>query len=293
MNYDTDNFIGIFDSGLGGISVLNNLINLMPYENYVYYADSYHFPYGKKSKKELVKIGKNIIGRFEMRNAKTVVIACNTMSTSDMPAFIKKFPDLKIIGTYPNFAPMLTSGLVLTNDTITYIGKERVKITRNRKKLLIVATTATCKSDYINDLTGNADSFMNIYVEPADFIVHAVENNELETFGFKNQLREFLKEYMDVDFLLLGCTHFAFATNVFREILGDKAKILSSGDIAAEDCHRYLSEHALLNKSISPYIDIIDSNIDEDKMKVYKRLINMPNNSHNISFSKTFKKVRQ
>ena len=58
MNYNTDNFIGVFDSGLGGISVLNNLIKLMPYENYVYYADSNHFPYGKKSKKELVKIGK-------------------------------------------------------------------------------------------------------------------------------------------------------------------------------------------------------------------------------------------
>ena len=293
MNYDSDNFIGVFDSGLGGISVLNNLINLMPYENYVYYADSYHFPYGKKSKNELVKIGKNIISRFDKRNAKTVVIACNTMSTSDMPAFIKKFPDLKIIGTYPNFAPMLTTGLVLTNETITYDRENKIKITRNRKKLLIIATTATCKSEYVGDLTSNANGFMNIYVEPTDFIVHAVENNELDTFEFKNRLREFFKEYMDVDFLLLGCTHFAFAMSAIREVLGDKVKILASSDIASNDCYRYLSEKKLLNKSTNPYIDIIDSNIDDEKMKVYKRLIHVPNNSHEISFSKTFKKVRQ
>lgn len=292
MNYNTDNFIGVFDSGLGGISVLNNLIKLMPYENYVYYADSNHFPYGKKSKKELVKIGKNIIDRFNKRNAKTVVIACNTMSTSDMPAFNKKFPKLKIIGTYPNFAPMLTPGLVLTNETITYDRDNRIKITRNRKKLLIIATTSTCKSEYLGDLTSNADGFMSVYVEPADFIVHAVENDELESYEFKTRLKEFFKEYMDIDFLLLGCTHFSFAINSMREILGDKVKIQSSGDIAARDCHNYLSNNNILTKSLSPYIDIVDAKIDEEKMKVYKRLIRIPNGTHEISFSKTFKKVR-
>jgi glutamate racemase len=292
MNYDANNFIGVFDSGLGGISVLNYLISLMPYENYVYYADSNHFPYGRKSKKELVKIGKNIISRFYKRDAKTVVIACNTMSTSDMPAFSKKFPDLKIIGTYPNFAPMLTSGLVLSNQTIIYNRENRIKITRNRKKLLIIATTATCKSEYLSDLTSNADSFMSVYVEPADYIVHAVENNELESFDFKSKLRDFFKEYMDIDFLLLGCTHFSFALNSIREVLGDKVKILSSGDIAANDCYRYLSSNNLLSKNLSPYIDIVDASIDESKMEVYKRLINLPNNTHEVSFSKTFKKVR-
>lgn len=293
MNYDSDNFIGVFDSGFGGISVLNNLIDLMPYENYVYYADSNHFPYGRKDKKDLVKIGKNIISRFYKREAKTLVIACNTMSTSDMPAFNKKFPELKIIGTYPNFAPLLTSGLVLTNQTIIYDKENRISITRNRKKLLIIATTATCKSDYLSELTSNAESFMSVYVESADYIVHAVENNELDSFEFKNKLKEFFKEYMDIDFLLLGCTHFSFAIDAIREVLGDKVKILSSGDIAANDCYKYLSSKNLLHKNLSPYINIIDANIDEDKMQVYKRLISIPNNTHEISFSKTFKKVRQ
>lgn len=292
MNYDSDNFIGVFDSGFGGISVLNNLIDLMPYENYVYYADSNHFPYGRKDKKDLVKIGKNIISRFYKREAKTVVIACNTMSTSDMPAFNKKFTELKIIGTYPNFAPLLTSGLVLTNQTIIYDKENRISITRNRKKLLIIATTATCKSEYLSDLTSNADGFMSVYVEPADFIVHAVENDELESYEFKTRLKEFFKEYMDIDFLLLGCTHFSFAINSIREILGDKVKIQSSSDITARNCHNFLSNNNLLTKSLSPYIDIVDAEIDEEKMKVYKRLIRIPNGTHEISFFKTFKKVR-
>ena len=64
MKSNMDNYIGIFDSGFGGISVLNDLINLMPNENYVYFADSANFPYGKKSKSELINIGKNIIEKF-------------------------------------------------------------------------------------------------------------------------------------------------------------------------------------------------------------------------------------
>ena len=94
MKYDIRNFIGVFDSGIGGISVLNELIARMPSENYIYFADTANFPYGKKSKAELFDIGKGIISQFDEKNAKALVIACNTMSTCDMDGFKTKFTNL-------------------------------------------------------------------------------------------------------------------------------------------------------------------------------------------------------
>ena len=287
MKYSDENFIGIFDSGFGGISVLNRLLSLMPYENYVYYADSGHFPYGKKSKSELVSIGKEIISKFQNKNAKAVVIACNTMSTSDMPGFVDTFPKLKIIGTFPNFAHIFKPGQVLSSNDITYSKEDGLQIKRDRKKLLIIATTATCKSEYLTTLINNIKNLLSIYIEPTDFIARAVENNELESFDFKNKLSNLFKDYLDIDYLLLGCTHFPFAISQIREIVGDKVNISSSGDIAADECYKYLSDNKIVSNNLSPYIKVVDVNIDDDKIKLYNQLINLKGKSQNIEFIKS------
>lgn len=288
MNYDYGKYIALFDSGFGGISVLNRLKKLMPYENYVYYADSNNFPYGKKSKTELVKIGKRIISRFVKDNAKMIVIACNTMSTSDMTQFESSFPNIKIIGTFPSFTHIFKPNLVLSERNIIIDKENKLTITNNTKKLLIIATTSTCKSDFLTDLVNASSEFLDIYVEPADFIVKAVENGNLDSFEFKNELRTFFKEYMDIDYLILGCTHFPFAIHKIREVLGDKVNITSSSEISANKCFEYLSQHNTITKNPSPYIRIVDRNIDDDKKDIYRKLIH-DNNGYNIEFSKIIK----
>lgn len=288
MNSNNNNFIGIFDSGFGGISVLNSLIRLMPREKYVYFADSTNFPYGKKSKKELVGIGNNIIEKFTIRGAKIVVIACNTMSTSDMGAFTTNFPDTKIIGTLPSFIPIFTPGLVLSENNISYDKENGLKRTVNAKKLLVIATTATCKSKYLTELVKDARGIIDIYVEPADFIARAVEDNTLETFEFNHRLCTFFKEYMDIDFLLLGCTHFPFALKAIKEILGEHTHILSSGDVTADECYKYLSSNNLISNSQNLSIEIIDENIDDDKKKIYERLIHANSSSLKLHYSNRF-----
>lgn len=281
-----DNYIGIFDSGFGGISVLNDLINLMPNENYVYFADSANFPYGKKSKSELINIGKNIIEKFNNRKSKALVIACNTMSTSDLPYFASTFPGLKIIGTFPDYTTFLKPGTILYDSTFSYDKENGLKAKKRKKKVLIIATSATCKSSFLLNNIANSKSIIDVYIEPADFIAETVEKDELENFSFKNKLIELFKEYKDIDYLLLGCTHFPFAIKQIREILDNNVEISSSGEITAKKCFEYITSNNLLSDVENPYIKIIDVNIDDSKEALYKRLIN--SKSDNISFSKTF-----
>ena len=288
MKYNKENFIGIFDSGIGGISVLNELIKLMPQENYIYFADSSNFPYGKKNKSELVNIGSNILSKFSINNAKSVVIACNTMSTSDIESFINKYPSLKIIGTFPSFIHIFKPNLILSEDNISYDKENGLEINRFKKKLLVIATTSTCKSQYLSDLADNSKMLIDVYIEPADFIAKAVENDLLNTYQFKTELAELFKEYMDIDYLVLGCTHFPFAINKIRDILTSKTIITSGCEMSANNCYKYLSDNKLLTNNINPFIRIIDCNINDDKKELYKKLIDSNEILHNIEFKKSF-----
>ena len=288
MKYDNQNFIGIFDSGIGGISVLNELINRMPNENYIYFADTANFPYGKRTKSDLTNIGKNIIAEFDKINAKAVVIACNTMSTSDIESFKSAFPNIGIIGTYPNFTHIFKPGLVLSNHSISYDKDNKITINRDRKKLLIIATTATCKSDFLKQLVNDTKNIIDIYVEPADFMAKAVENDAINTFEFRRELSELFKEYKNLDYLMLGCTHFPFALDEIKNIVDGNVIITSGCETTVDNCYNYLTKNNLLSDIKNPKILIIDINLDDKKKLLYEKLLSKSIRSHNVEFSKTF-----
>ena len=286
MKYENGNFIGVFDSGIGGISVLNECISNMPNENYVYFADSDNYPYGKKTKPELKKIGIDILSNFNSHGAKEVIISCNTMSTCDEKLFGAEFKDLHIVGTFPSLAQIFRPNLIIKEQSLTYDKNNGLKKEVKKIKLLIIATTATCKSKFLKDEIDKYNKLINIYVEPADFIVNAVQNDNLNSFAFKNELEYFLKEYKDVDYMLLGCTHFPFAKKQISEILGDKVKFISGNTIAANNAQEYLKNNNASTYNQSPYIVIIDSQLNEKKEVLYRKLINSDN--HKLNFELSF-----
>lgn len=287
MKFNKYNFIGIFDSGIGGISVLNSIINYMPFENYIYFADSKNFPYGKKSKKAITDIGLNILSEFNKLHAKEVVIACNTMSTSNMPLFKNKFTDINIIGTFPDLTQIFkTPSVVISNKTIFYDKDSGPRLSRSNLKVLIIATSATSKSEYLQNQIDTFSEFVDIYVESADFIVKAVENNRLDTYEFKNNISDLLKEYYDIDYLVLGCTHFHHVKHLLEKHINSNVKIISGSDITSKEAFDYLSKNSLINKNNEPFIKIIDYSLDNDKTNLYKKLL--ITNTHHIEFYKEF-----
>ena len=243
MKFNKESFIGVFDSGIGGISVLNSSIKLMPYENYIFFADSNHFPYGTKTKEQITDIGLEILSSFNALNAKEVIIACNTMSTSNMELFKKTFKNIDIVGTFPDLTQLfMNPSTVLSSKTIYFDKKSGLNISNYRIKLLIIATTATSKSDFLCNQINIFNNLIDIYVEPADFIVKAVENNILNTFEFRNYLSDLFKEYYDIDYLLLGCTHFSHVENYIRKYLNENVNIISGGDIVSKSAYNYLKQ---------------------------------------------------
>ena len=293
MNNLRDNFIGLFDSGFGGISNLNLCLRKMPNENYVFYADSENCPYGKRSRENIIEIGKDIIGKFYKYNPKALIIACNTMSTSDPEALREPFPNLKIIGTYPNFDHILKPGTVIEEHSFQINKKRNYKSISKKMRVLIIATTATCKSDYLIDKKELFKELIDVYAEPADTIVKAVENDEISSTYLRNYLEGLLIPYKDVDHLILGCTHFNFIKNVIRDIVGDKVCISSGSDISVEECYKYIKDNHMLNNSKARVypdgkytIKIVDAKLDKKRKETFLRLLDYDPDKYNLEFVK-------
>lgn len=279
------NFIGLFDSGFGGISVLNRCIELMPNENYIFYADSKNCPYGKRTTSNLIEIGMDIISKFNKYSPKSLIIACNTMSTSNPTALRSPFPHINIIGTYPNFEHIFKKGLIIENNLYSFNSEVGLNIKKERVKILILATTATSKSKYLNDKIDLYKKFVDIYVVPADIIVHAVENDEVDSFRFFNELENLILPFRDANYMILGCTHFLFAEKIIRKIMNDSVSISSGGEIAANECYEYINSQ---KKSSSKdninkrKIVIVDATLNEKRKNIFLKLINNDNNKYEI-----------
>ena len=292
MNEYKNSFIALFDSGFGGISNLNFCLKLIPNENYVFYADSKNCPYGLKEKKDIIDIGKKIIKKFYKYNPKALIIACNTMSTSDLKALSDPFPDLKIIGTYPNFEHLLKPGTVLEEHYFKINRHKKHELTIKKLKILIIATTATCKSNYLKKKIEQYKNIIDVYTESADLIVEAVENNKLNEIYLDNYLKSLFIPYKDIDHLILGCTHFNFAKNIIRKNLSDKVNITSGSEASVNECYKYIRDRHLLNDNVTGAKDngkytikIIDANLNHERKETFLRLLDFNKETHDIEFS--------
>lgn len=267
--------IGIFDSGFGGISVLNHLKSLMPYENYIYLGDSKNAPFGTKNLEELTVIADGIVKKLLEYDPKLIVIACGTMSTNLIDYLQDKYKEVHFVGTYPGFEHLIERGHVLSESTFRANTKVGIEIKRHTMKLLIIATSATIKSKYVQEKVRKYSHYFDVYAEPADEIVRFVENDTLDTFECNNYLEDLFSSYKDTDYLVLGCTHFPFAESQIRKVLGDKVKIINGCEVAAREAHTYVLSHDMTNKNTSDNgsVKIIDTNTDEKRDRIYKRLM--------------------
>lgn len=191
--------IGVFDSGIGGYSVLEKIKELMPNKEYIYYKDSDNLPYGNKSDRELFKIASNISSYLINKGCVIIVIACNTMTTKCIAKLRKKFPEIIFIGTEPAI---------------------KVACDNNYKNILVMATPATIKSNSVSKLVKeNKKNFQKIYLVPCDGLARAIEDNDKE--NIKKILENVLHKYKNnnIDCIVLGCTHYTFIKEEIKEII--------------------------------------------------------------------------
>lgn len=220
--------IGIFDSGVGGLSILLEIKKLLPEETFIFVADQSYVPYGGKTKEELIdRVGK-IIEFLKTQNVKAVVFACNTATVYTINEMRSRF-DIPIIGTVP-------------------VIKTLSKISKTRKAA-VLSTPATAKSDYLANLIKTFAPDMEIIKIGGSNLEELVEEGDLESGQIKKVLETELPPLVaqGVDAIALGCTHYPFLRSIIEQIVGPNVAIVDSGGAVARRLQEVLTNNAILS----------------------------------------------
>lgn len=217
--------IGVFDSGIGGLTVLEELVKELPQCNFIFYGDQKNNPYGEKSDDELLKITSEIVDYLNEKDCKVIVIACNTATTRCRNRLIEKYPDNIFIGTVPAV---------------------KVACDNNYKNTLVLATPATIESERLHQIVDeNIREDQNIYLVPCYGLADAIEHNDVDTI--ERILSEITEEYQgkEIDSIVLGCTHYPFIKDRIASYMPDTVLLDGSKGVARETRHQ-LVLHGLL-----------------------------------------------
>lgn len=231
--------IGILDSGIGGTTVLNEIIKLLPKEDYVYYADSKNNPYGEKSPKEIYKIVENIVEfLLKEKDCKMIVIACNTATTRCMKKLKEKYKDIPFVGTVPAI---------------------KVACDNSYKHTLVLATPSTIDSERTKELIEeNRKENQEIILISCDGLANAIETKNKEKM---NDILENVKEKTKntpIDSIVLGCTHYPLIKDEIHKFFKD-IPLLDGSIGVAKEVKRQLENHNLLNTKGTGKIEFIYS----------------------------------
>ena len=224
MNNDTRP-IGVFDSGVGGISVLRELTALMPNENFIYFGDSANAPYGTRTYDEVYNLTKNIVHYLLNRNCKALVIACNTITAAVVTRLRSEYPDIPIIGIEPAIKP-----------AIEHCPGGNV---------VVMATKVTLREEKFLHLLSEYSDKASIYTIPCPGLVEFVEKGILDGPELTAHLEFLLKDVSDIniDAVVLGCTHYPFVRKTIANVIGSDCFIIDGGNGTARETKRQLALH--------------------------------------------------
>lgn len=223
-----DSPIAVFDSGVGGISVLKRLWQLMPNENYIYFGDSKNAPYGVKPTDEIRNLTTMNAEALMKRGAKALVLACNTATSAAAESLRAAHPDFPIIGIEPALKPAALSG--------------------GHPIVIVMATELTLREKKFAALVSRFKNDAEIIGLPAPGIVELVEKSKADSPEMDEYLRELFipfdkeKQYC----IVLGCTHFPFAKKAISRCMGEKALIFDGASGTSRRTKQLLSERGLL-----------------------------------------------
>ena len=221
--------VGVFDSGVGGISVLNALRRVLPKENYVYFSDAQNAPYGKKTDEEIMSFTLRAIDKLVAIGCKSVVVACNT-ATAVAIDYLRTRYTIPIIGLEPALKP--------------------AEIAFPNGKVLLLATPVTLRRDKFKELY-EANERGNVVCVSAPELVTFVERGEEDTVCAVAYLKHLLSEYRKIKFdaCVLGCTHFPFARTAITQALGYEPVFFDGADGAARRLKSELAKQNIMNSS--------------------------------------------
>jgi len=244
--------IGIFDSGVGGTSILKEIHALLPNENCIYLADSKNAPYGNKSKNEIIALSIKNTEILLSRGCKIIVVACNTATTNAI-AHLRATYNISFIGIEPAIKP--------------------AALNTQTKTVGILATKGTLSSELFHETSDLYAHNIDVIEQVGDGIVPLIESGKLNSKEMKSLLESYINPMIerDIDHLVLGCTHYPYLIPILRKILPENVNIIDSGLAVARQTKAVLTKENILNSSneegtvelfTNGNIDILNSLLD-------------------------------
>lgn len=252
--------IGFFDSGVGGLTVLHQTLRFLPNEDYLFYADTRHVPYGEKKKEEVREYIISAVDFIASQNVKALVIACNT-ATSIVIEELRERYDFPILGIEPAVKPAIEQ----------WEGRD--------KKVLVLATSLTLKEKKYNDLVHRIDQWEIVDSLPLPGLVQFAENFEFD----KNTIIPYLKrELSSFDLgqygtVVLGCTHFPYFVDSLRSVFPEDVNFISGSIGTAKNLQRILETKDQINQGTGDILFIKSGEKIEDALTIsnYNNLFKM------------------
>ena len=225
--------IGVFDSGVGGLSVLRAMRELMPNESVTYFGDQGHVPYGPRSMEQIQKFSEGVTRFLLEQNSKLIVVACNTASAAALKYLRRRFPDVPFVGMEPAVKPAAE---------ITKTGKVGV-----------LATPATFQGALYASVVERFGAGVEFFQHTCPGLVSQIEKGELESSTTRAILEDALLPMLEknIDTVVLGCTHYPFVIPLIEQIVGDakRVRVIDPAPSVARQVKRLLEAGGKMNQT--------------------------------------------
>ncbi len=221
--------IGVFDSGVGGLSVLRAMREQMPFENVIYFGDQGHVPYGPRSMEQIQNFSEGITNFLLYNKSKLIVVACNTASAAALKYLREKFSDVTFVGMEPAVKPAAE--------------------TTQTGKVGVLATPATFQGALYASVVERFGASVRLFQHTCPGLVGQIEKGELHSSVTRAILEEALHPMLDenIDTVVLGCTHYPFVIPLIQEIVGNQVRVIDPAPAVARQVGRLLGLMKLQN----------------------------------------------
>ncbi len=257
-----NNPIGVFDSGLGGLTVVKELFSVLPKENIVYFGDTARVPYGTKSRETILRYSREIVAVLLKHKVKMIVVACNTASSLALDVLQKECP-VPIVG-------------------VIEPGAKKAVLSTKSRKIGIIATQSTVKSGKYARRIIDFEPKADVVSYPCPLFVPLVEEGWFEHDITRRVAEEYLKPLKGkkVDALILGCTHYPLLKKVIARVMGPKVTLVDSArEVALEVKNILKAENLLRNKGKCDHLYLVS---DEPEMFKYRAVRFLGTNIKNV-----------
>lgn len=242
--------IGIFDSGVGGLTIWKEITKLLPNESTIYLADSKNAPYGQKSKEQIIQLSVKNTEILIKKGCKIIVVACNTATTNAI-SYLRKNYKVPFIGIEPAIKP--------------------AALQTKTNAIGILATKGTLSSELFSQTSSKFASSITVIEQIGEGLVPLIEQNKVQSNQTKSLLEKYLTPMLkaNIDYLVLGCSHYPHLIPEIKKIVGNKVTIIDSGEAVAKQTNTVLEKENTLNKQIDTISHLLYTNSDLEVLRSF------------------------